>query len=124
MSIAFKSAGTRATNPLTPDPNPNTTPPGAGRILEIPDRVPNGALTDGCKFYPHFTTPAATPTIDITVWIFDEAANFWVQSQVVTNIGEDQGIQVPNIGPARVFFQYVLLSAGTADSVEVFVAPL
>ena len=55
---------------------------------------------------------------------FDELANTWVMAQTITGIGEDQGIQVPNIGPARVFFQYVLLSAGTADSGEVFVAPL
>ena len=123
MSIAFKSAGSKATNPLTPDPNPNVTPPANARILELPDRAPNGRLTTGCKFYPRFVTPAA-PEIDITVWIFDEAQDTWVRSQVITGIGDNQGVQIDNIGPARLFFQYVLLSAGTADSAEVFAAPI
>ncbi len=123
MSVTFKSAGSKATNPLVPDPDPNATPPANVRILELPDRAPNGRLTTGCKFYPTFTTPAG-PEIDITVWIFDETQNTWVQSQVVTGIGDNQGVQIDNIGPARLFFQHVLLSSGTADSVEVFAAPI
>lgn len=123
MSESYRSAGTKDTNPFVADPDPNVTPPVADRILQLSDRTVSGALAKGLKAYPVFLTPATTPELDVTVWSEDAATGSWIKGLALTGIGDYAGFQVEKQAPARITFQITGLGAGTADEVELFVAP-
>lgn len=123
MSESYRSAGIKNTASFSADPDPNTTPPAGDRILQLEDRTVTGALAKGFKAYPVFTNPASTPELTLTVWSEDFATGAWVKGLEISGIGDYAGFQVEKMAPARITFQITSLGGGTADDVEIFVAP-
>ncbi len=123
MPLSFKSVGSKPTNPFSADPDPNTTPPTAGRIFEIPDVSEQGERSFGVRWYPEFTNPSGGGvTIDIVPWLFDEANGNWAQAVAETGITNYDMLVSPDFAPGRVFFQFIAQGGGTVDSVEIFAA--
>ncbi len=119
MAVAFRSAGTKVTNPFVVDGNPNGSAPVAARIFECADVAPHGARTQAARYYLTFTNPAAGPVLDVTPWIFDETRSKWVALSTALAVAEHQLFVVTDVAGARVFFQLTNLAVGTADSVEI-----
>jgi len=122
MPLSFKSAGVYTTGGA-PEASPNAATPAAARIFEIPDKNEQGDRSNGVRFYIQFTTPVATPNLNIVPWVFDEANGNWAQGVAITGIEDFDALQIPNLAPGRVFFQ-VTGEAGTFASAEFFAAPL
>lgn len=123
MSLSFKSAGSKVTNPFVADADPNAVAPPLTRILEIPDRTENGSIAFGVRFYPQFTNPSgAGVTIDIVPWVFDERNSHWAAAAGDTGILNRDMLVAPDLAPGRIFFQITAQGGGTVDSVEIFAA--
>jgi hypothetical protein len=122
MGLSFKPAGTKNTTVFSADPDPNTSGPAVGRILEVPDRTINGQISFGVKFYVKFTNPSVGATIDIVPWVRDDATGNWSRAVVIAGIEDFDLLIAPDLAPGALFFQITALS-GTIDVVDIFGAP-
>lgn len=130
MSLPFKSAGIKTVGPSpTPgfvaDPDPNTTPPAADRILQLPDRTANGALSRGARGYVDFrgTIASGTPSVDFVPWVLDETAQKWSTLLPQSGLVDKDFFTIEAVAPARLFFQFTNMSGGDATQAEVRAAP-
>lgn len=124
MSLAFESAGSKATNPLVADGDPNAFAPLVARIVQLPERTVNGRVSRDARVHVDFTSPVGTPAIDLVPWVFDETASVWIQLPKLAGLEDKDFRVIEAVAPGRMFFQVVDFAGGSADSAEVFVAPL
>lgn len=63
---------------LGADPNPNTTPPAANRILQLTPR-PGALSVQGMGVIQTVPVPIAGASITLQGWFFDNTQNAWIQ---------------------------------------------
>jgi hypothetical protein len=70
--------GTIGGSALATDPNPNTTPPSAGRIVQCGTTKP-GVYQLGAGFIRILAAPVAAATCSFVPWLFDDTIAAWFQ---------------------------------------------
>lgn len=78
-------AGTIGGSALPTDPNPNTTPPSAGRILTIQPRTGSLVISGGTQLRVVAGVVAAS-SITFQPWFFDPTPNLWIQYGAPTTL--------------------------------------
>lgn len=102
--------GTIGGSALSTDPNPNSTPPSAGRILTIQPRTGTLVISGSAQLRVVAGVVAAS-TITFQPWIFDITPNVWVQYGAPTTLtptgaaANAIGFNLGNVAGAQMFVQ-------------------